>query len=536
MSVIPCFACPTSLYPVQVDRTTLLQLRARPCDTVNSGANVAWILHWAELHFFPPECRPLRVNDAVSAQVLGTTLEGTVTKMTASSIELTLVNTFLVNTLGTSLVVTLHVISGHICSATSSATGCDFRYDVVRPGPDPCQPLPPLLDVQWQQTGTVDEHLYPMVQEGKNEHRMLNGVDTYYITQGEETDTLVLYNVATGTEDADTDNALTMLPLDEVDQAGWLEFYDAATGELLAKQNNAFTHDSYKVPISASDYAQLFAYDMVSALPARRAVKLKVTQTTTVPVGYFVFGNGRRLNIELGDSLLEAEPELAFFIYFNQLRHARFSAGTGTLVQNRRMHYKLAPDRDENGEVLRLGGTVDKQVFAVVLGGIPFVLSLKSDLGVAVSHTTSGDFALTLANPFPERTVVNFQTGDAVRLDGILGTLSPVSPGPVLDSSTTYYIKRTGELIQLFRDADLQTQVQFTDTTASGMPFFLMHEHVAATHGQHGGEMVVLEDHPEDWFTTLPTLDLVPGTFNAKSGNYFQVFGDNPSIVVGSKT
>jgi hypothetical protein len=63
-----------------------------------------------------------------------------------------------------------------------------------------------------------------------------------------------------------------------------------------------------------------------------------------------------------------------------------------------------------------------------------------------------------------------------------------------------------------------------------------MHEHVAATHGQHGGEMVVLEDHPEDWFTTLPTLDLVPGTFNAKSGNYFQVFGDNLSIVVGSKT
>lgn len=527
MSVIPCFACPTSWYPVQVDRTTLLQLRARPCDTVNSGANVAWILHWAELRFFPPECRPLRVKDVVSAQVLGTTLEGTVTKMSAHAIELTLVNTFLVNMLGTSLVVTLHVISGHICSATSSATGCDFRYNVFRPGPDPCQPLPPLLDVQWQQTGTVDEHLYPMVQEGAGEHRMLNGVDTYYITQGEETDTLVLYNVATGTEDADSDNALTMLPLDEVDQAGWLEFYDAATGELLAKQNAAFTHDSNKVPISASDYAQLFAYDMETALPglpARQAVKLKVTQTTTVPVGYFVFGNGRRLNIELGDSLLEADPGLAFFIYFNQLRHARFSAGTGTLVQNRRMHYKFTHS---------FGGLeVDKHVFAVVLGGIPFVLSLKSDLGVAVSHTTSGDFALTLSNPFP-----NFQTGDAVRLDGILGTLSPVSPGPVLDSSTTYYIKRTGKLlIQLFRDADLQMQVQFTDTTASGMPFFLMHEHVAATHGQHGGEMVVLEDHPEDWFTTLPTLDLVPGTFNAKSGNYFQVFGDNPSIVVGSKT
>lgn len=526
MSVIPCH-CPTPpCLPIQVDRSTVLQLRARPCDTVDSGANVAWILHWAELHFFPSECRPLQVRDAVQAHVLGTALEGTVTKLTSTAIQLTLVNTFLVNTLGNSLVVTLHVVRGNICSATSSATGAQYRYHIIRPDPAQCNPLPPLLDVQWQQTGTVEEHLYPMVQEGAGEHRILNGVDTYYITEGEQDNTLVLYNRATGTDNADTDNSLTMLPLDEVDPAGWLEFYDAATGELLASQSAAFNHDSNKIPIPAEAFAQLPPYDMVDPMPTRRAVKLKVKQTTTVPVGYFVFGNGRRLTIELGGSILEAEPELAYFMYFNQLRHARFSAGTGTLVQQRRIHYKFTPF---------LGGTeVDKQAFAVVLGGIPFVLGLKSDIGVVVSHNDSGDFALTLANPVPERTVVNFQTGDAVRLKGILDFLSPVS-GPALDSLTTYYIKRTGDLIQLFRDAALQTQVQFTDTTASGMPFFLMHEHVAAAHGQHGGEMVVLEDHPEDFITMLIVADLTPGSFNDKSGSYFQVFGDNPSIVVGSK-
>ena len=525
MSVIPCH-CPLSrLLPVQVDRTTVLQLRARPCNTLDSGSNVAWILHWAELRFFPPECRPLRLHDVVQARVLGTVMEGTVTKLTPTSIQLMLTNTFLVNTLGTSLVVTLHVVRGHICSATSSATGCDFRYNVVRPGPDACQPLPPLLDVQWQQTGTVEEHLYPMVQEGAGEHRMLNGVDTYYITQNEEVDSLALYNVPTGTDDPSNDNALTMLPLDEVDPRGWLEFYDASTGELLAAQNAAFNHDSNKIPIPAEAYAQLPPYDMVDPAPTRRAVKLKVTQTTTVPVGYFVFGNGRRLNIELGRSILEAEPELSVLIYFSQLRHARFSEGTGTLVQKRRIHYKFTPS---------LGGTeVDMQAFAVVLDGIPFVLGLKSDLSVVEGHNDSGDYALTLVNPAPDRTAINMQTGDAVQLKGILDTLSPVS-GPALDSLTTYYIKRTGEMIQLFRDAALQTQVQFTDTTP-GLSFFLMHEHVAATHGQHGGEMVVLEDHPEDWFTTLPVTDLTPGTFNDKSGNHFQVFGDNPSIVVGSK-
>ena len=526
MSVVPHLPCSDAAQPVRIDRTTVLQLRARACHSVANGSNVAWILHWAELHFFPPGCRWLRVKDVVHAHVLGTILEGTVTKKTSSAIELTLVNTFQVNTLGTSLVVTLHAVRGHVCSATASSTGCDFRYDVVRIAPDdPCQPLPPLQDVQWQQTGTVEEHLYPMVQEGAGEHRMLNGVDTYYITQNEEVDNLALYNVPTGTDDPSNDNALTMLPLDEVDPAGWLEFYDAVTGELVAAQNAAFNHDSNKIPISAEAFGQLPPYDMASPTPTRRAVKLKVVQTTTVPVGYFVFGKGRRLNIELGGSILEAEPELAILVYFSQLRHARFSAGAGTLVQQRRIHYKLTPS---------LGGTeVDMQAFAVVLGGIPFVLGLKSDLAVVESHNDSGDFALTLVNPAPERTVVNLQTGDAVRLKGILDTLSPVS-GPALDSLTTYYIKRTGDLIQLFRDAALQTQVQFTDTTP-GLPFFLMHEHVAVTHGQHGGEMVVLEDHPEDWFTTLPVTDLTPGTFNDKSGSHFQVFGDNPSIVVGSK-
>lgn len=527
MSVTPCLACASdAMTPRQIDSSTVLQLRARACQSVPSGSNVAWILHWSEIRFFPSSGAPLATGDAVEVRVLGTSLSGTVTALASRTVELTLVNTFLVNTLSTTLVVTLHVLRGHVCAASSSATGPDYRFDVVRLSPAACVGTAPLLDVRWEQTAVVQERVYPMVQEGAGEHRMLNGVDTYFITQNEESDHLALYNVATGTDDPTNDNALTLLPLDEADPAGWLQFYDAATGDLVAEQNAAFNHDSNKIPISSDDFAGLPAYDMESPSPVRLAVKLRVRETTAVPVGYFVFGRNRRLNIALGESLLNAEPELANVVYFSQLRHARFSEGAGTLVQQRRVHYKLTPS---------LGSTeIDKQVFAVVLEGIPFVLALKTDIGIVTGHEDSGDFALTLVNLAPERMAVHFQTGDAVQLQGILGTLSAVSGAP-LDSTTTYFIQRTGDVIQLYRDRELQTLIEFTETTPGTMPFFIMHEHKAATHGQHGGEMVVLEDHPEDVLTTLPTTDLVPGTFNDQSGSYLQVFGDNPAIVVGSK-
>ena len=525
MSAVPHLTCCDAACGLTLPTCSELCLLARSCDLIGPGANYTWLFHGAVLSF-PSACcdsRHVRVGDAVQLQVHAVLDTGTVTTRTNQTMTLSLTSTATVPDLGTIYTITLHGMRGAACTVTTSLTGCHFHFNIVRNSAACCACKPQLEDVTWRQSDTIQGSNLPVVQTGPGEHWVLSDLETYYVTKGEEPNTLWLHLTK------DKGQELTFLAADATDQTSWLEIYDAS-GALITQQNDDYPPDSNKLPVENTTAYQGLAEH--NTLP-RTAATVRSQGLVPVPVGYFTYGRGKRLNLAVGN-------EVAFYKTYDLLDdawHAQVSAGAGTLVQRRTVAYTRTASGNAD---TALNSTLEShQFFTVVLGSVAYTLFLQPTLGVALSVDTSGDYKLN----FPQNSPTLFGSGDAVRLDAFQGALPPVS-GTALSLTTIYYIKKTDATYTLFYDPTMTSQVQFTGQaqTQKGEDGFLYilklstsSSAVTTINPRHGMAQLILGTHPEHDSQKLVTVDLKADTFNAQTGSYFQVYAENPAVVVGTQ-
>jgi hypothetical protein len=523
MSAVPHLTCCDAACGLTLPTCSDLCLLARSCDLIGPGANYTWLFHGAVLSF-PSACcdaRHVRVGDAVQLQVHAVLDTGTVTKRTNQTMTLSLTSTAAVPDLGTIYTITVHGVRGAACTVTTSLTGCHFHFNIVRNSAACCACQPQLEDVTWRQSDTIQGSNLPVVQTGPGEHWVLSDLETYYVTKGEEPNTLWLHLTK-------EDQGLTrFLAADVADQTSWLEIYDASSGALITQQNDDYPHDSNKLPVEHTHAYQALAEP--NAFP-RTAATVRSQGLVPVPVGYFTYGRGKRLNLAVGN-------EVAFYKTYDLLDdawHAQVSAGAGTLVQRRTVAYRRTASGNADPA---LDNTVEShQFFTAVLGSVAYTLFLQPTLGVALSVDTSEGYHLNFLPNSPTL----FGSSDAVRLDAFQGVLPTVS-GTALSLTTIYYIKRVDAIYTLFYNPTMTLQVQFTGQAPGGNGFLYVlklstsSSAVTTINPPHGMEQLILGMHPEHDSQKLVTVDLKADTFNAQTGSYFQVYAENPAVVVGTQ-
>jgi hypothetical protein len=510
MSTSICFPC-SSQQSLRIPSCTTLCLRAAPQQAIASGVNWAWLFHGATLTFPCACCGDISRGSAVHLAVQGILNSGTVTARTQGTMTLTLTSLF-----GVDYTIVLSGIRGNACSATTSVTGTAFKYRISRIlKPPQCNACtPPLLDVRWVQSGTASTQVFPIVVNGAHEYYNLNSIDTYYVTRGDDPNhTLRLYlsndtsagNVKFLTSD---DPRLTLTRLED---------------GITVQQNADFVHDSNILPVSSEDWLRFpdFAHTVDNDSAAARSPVTLSVESTSVPVGYFTFGNGRRLNITQGTAiagLSDLAPQNAY---------ASFTEGAGTLVQQRTYAY-LRPVFQTMGWLSPSPQTTIR--FAVELGGIPYSIAVTPTFGVIVAHTSAG--IVTFAEPPPQL----LEGDNDVTLQTLFGAvaLPPVTGSP-LSFDTTYVLNKTNSIYTLkYNQTDI---VIFTTGTPSAGFLFVYKTSTSHMLSQsadaHAGEQIVLERNADHYLQRLTTVDIAPSTFNDKTTTHFQVYGDNGSIVVG---